>query len=253
MSSIVRRFLQASQTSIPEPPAATTPSDLPPITATRVPFKSYNLPEYSNRYALVIDNLFTQEDCDRLLSAAETAHPWAPAKIGDQETGYFHPAYRDSGRIIIDDVPLADWILSKIRPYLGEIEHLDDAVHHTRARRGGKKTQLVMPGGARLERLNERLRFLRYGPGQHFSAHRDAIYFDPMDPREVSYYTLQIYLNGTPTTLKGGATRFWGRSHESHRYTSKATKSAFVDVESRMGRVLIFEQGVLNRPAQCSI
>lgn len=110
-----------------------------------------------------------------------------------------------------------------------------------------------------LTRLNERLRFLKYTPGQFFKPHFDGCYYTD-DKSEASYMTLQIYLNGPEPSpedglqfadpevspdaanpLKGGATRFF--SDKSFRASKKGgSKDIFFDVEPRLGRVLVFEQ-----------
>ncbi|KAK7485692.1 hypothetical protein BaRGS_00022993, partial [Batillaria attramentaria] len=51
--------------------------------------------------------------------------------------------------------------------------------------------------------LNERLRFLRYDPGQYFKPHMDGEY--RRDNGERSHITLQMYLN---EGFKGGSTTF---------------------------------------------
>ena len=140
--------------------------------------------------------------------------------------------YRNSSRIMLDDRELAAWILEKLRPYLADIETEDGEIHQ----RYSNPTEKSYPP-VRLSRLNERLRFLKYGAGQFFKPHCDGTY-NTSDCKEVSYYTLQIYLSGDAKSLKGGATRFWVRDR-----TKK--ESIFVDVESRLGRVLIFEQAGL--------
>ncbi|CUA71038.1 hypothetical protein RSOLAG22IIIB_04430 [Rhizoctonia solani] len=56
--------------------------------------------------------------------------------------------------------------------------------------------------------FNQRLRFLRYSPGQFFRKHCDGNYHDP-ESGHISYYTLQLYLNDIPPE-QGGSTRFWG-------------------------------------------
>jgi len=244
MSSLLQLFNggKPKGASIPEPPSS-NPNDNnpPPIRVTNIDFPAYNLPEYANRTAFVIDNLFTSDDCTRLLSAAESKSEsgWIPAKLnagGDKE--YSDTSYRNSGRILRDDEELAEWILEKLRPYLSEIEVIEDATRHAvlKGRRG-----LGVKSSAQLLRLNERLRFLRYGPGEFFKPHTDGSYVTP-DKKQVSYYTLQIYLNGDKESLKGGATRFWPRGYHILSSSTKAKKSMhYVDVESRTGRVLIFE------------
>ncbi|KAG8896175.1 hypothetical protein FRB99_009032 [Tulasnella sp. 403] len=71
--------------------------------------------------------------------------------------------------------------------------------------------------------------------------HCDGSYWTP-DVSEVSYYTIQIYLTGTASTLKGGATRIWSKSER-----SRAGPKGYIDVDPRMGRILVFEQdGILH-------
>lgn len=238
------RSSKPSGSSIPEPPASSSTDAAPPIQVTRLDFLSYELPEYSHRTAIVIDNLFTPDDCQRLLTAAESKSEWVPAKLnagGDKE--YYDNTYRNSGRILHDDFELADWILVKLRPHLTDIENIEGASRHMSLKRwvDGKAPE---DNGAHLLRLNERLRFLRYGPGEFFKPHVDGSYVTP-DRKQVSYYTLQIYLNGDKRSLKGGATRFWSRSY--NPWSSRPSKQAhkYVDVESRLGRVLIFEHAGL--------
>ena len=79
--------------------------------------------------------------------------------------------------------------------------------------------------------LNERLRFLRYDPGQKFEPHMDGMYVRP-DGIEKSFITVQLYLNGG---FKGGATTFLN-DFESER----------LEVVPEPGRVLIFEHRLLH-------
>src|ERR1700685_2557824 len=87
-------------TSIPEPPAAESLNKRAPITCTRIDFPAYSLPEYTDRYALVIDNLFTKEDCAHLMSFVPTTEPWPGARVDEVITDM---SYRNSGRIVHDD------------------------------------------------------------------------------------------------------------------------------------------------------
>lgn len=81
-------------------------------------------------------------------------------------------------------------------------------------------------------RLNPRLRFLRYGEGQFFAPHCDALYEEPGPEGLKSYLTVHVYLNDEG--LEGGATRFW-----------TPDRTMFLDVEPRMGQVLVFQQRML--------
>lgn len=232
----------STEPAIPEPPLPTSPGQPAPIAVHKLDFPALGFPEYKNEFALVIDNLFTQADCDKLLNAAEGAHEWEIAQVnGVGGFGYTDLSYRNSSRILYDDFGLADWVLEKLRPYLADIEEVDPRRHHLQSKSSRERAQQQSDGPPRpvqLSRLNERLRYLKYGPGQYFRRHCDGCYFTP-DKTEVSYYTLQLYLNGDAETLKGGATRF------AHFRKTKGVERAYIDVEPRMGRVLIFEQARL--------
>ncbi len=77
--------------------------------------------------------------------------------------------------------------------------------------------------------VNERLRFLRYDPGQEFKRHYDGI-FRRDDGSEISVITIQIYLKGGSSLVGGG---------------TKLCKNKFVaqdmDVHPEPGRVLLFQ------------
>lgn len=145
----------------------------------------------------------------------------------------------NSSRILFDDFELADWILSKLSPHIPDLKTADGRRHRVysqKTTRGAPKETSTPP--VQLSRLNERLRYLKYGPGQFFARHCDGTYYTP-DRTEVSYYTLQLYLNGDADTLKGGATRF----HPAMK--KKPGQKDHIDVEPRMGRALIFDQAGL--------
>ncbi|QRV81987.1 2OG-Fe(II) oxygenase family protein [Ceratobasidium sp. AG-Ba] len=235
----------SSSSLIPEPPQADPedPNALPPIVAHRLDFVELGLPEYENKFAMVIDNLFTPEDCARYVAAAEASKQWEVAAInGGQDLQYVDTTYRNSSRIMLDDHALCGEILEKLRPYLKDIEYMGNSPLH---RTYSRDTKTANEPPARLAALNERLRFLKYGPGQFFRNHCDGIYFTP-DRKQVSYYTLQLYLNGSPEELQGGATRFWKSGNVEGPDRRKAepgqTLRKFIDVEPRTGRALIFEQ-----------
>ncbi|KAJ1305837.1 hypothetical protein OPQ81_010562 [Rhizoctonia solani] len=212
----------------------------PPIVAHRMDFVELGLPEYKNKFAIVIDNLFTPEDCARYIAKVESEKEWKQAAIGDGgNTRTVDSSYRNSSRILYDTKELAGEIFEKLKPYLRDIEHIEMSPLHRDSR------QEPANRAARLIGLNERLRFLKYGPGQFFRKHCDATYYSP-DKRLISYYTLQLYLSGSADELEGGATRFWkmGDVEGPERRKSKRGRPLrkFVDVEPRVGRALIFEQ-----------
>ncbi|KAG9100152.1 hypothetical protein FS749_016104 [Ceratobasidium sp. UAMH 11750] len=212
-----------------------------PIAVHRLDFVKLGLPEYRHKYAVVIDNLFTPEDCARYLELAQVERQWEAAALNAGRPGhqYMNTHYRNSGRIIFDTPSLAEEILDKLRPYLKEIEYLDKSPLHTQYAEDIKYSQ---DPPAQLSMLNERLRFLQYVPGQYFKKHCDGCYYTP-DRKYVSYYTLQLYLNGSADELEGGATRFWkmGKLGGIDKRKGDVLRQ-FVDVEPRTGRALVFEQ-----------
>ncbi|KAG8728793.1 hypothetical protein FRC12_021481, partial [Ceratobasidium sp. 428] len=175
-------FLGGSSSQlIPEPPQAdpANPDAPPPIVAHRLDFVKLGLPEYEHRFAMVIDNLFTAEDCERYIAAAEAAQEWEVAAINGgpgSDFQYVDTSYRNSSRILLDDFDLTREMLERMRPYLKDIQYMESSPHHGDYTR---KNKLSEDPPAKLAALNERLRFLKYGPGQFFRRHCDAIYHTP--------------------------------------------------------------------------
>ncbi len=184
----------------------------PPADGSRrvleVDFSSVGLPDLSSRTCLIIDNLFTTGDVARLYQAATLSGPWMQAKVSvDIGVEILNTDYRNSGRIILDDHALAGWLYDKIEPYLGEgVRRVKGAEHHkwigssyydkvANTRNKDDGSEVVVHPVARVTRLNERFRFLRYEPGMYFQAHCDGQYWTP-NMRECSYFTLQVYLEG---------------------------------------------------------
>ncbi|KAJ3855351.1 hypothetical protein EV368DRAFT_79761 [Lentinula lateritia] len=149
---------------------------------------------YSGSYALIVDNLFSQEECKNLIALAESTETddgksWQPAKLnsGPLPTDQIlDTRYRYNDRILRFDHDVAGQIYDRVLPFVEK-----DI------------------GTWNLVGLNERLSFLRYGPGHFFKDHLDGR-LDLPDGRK-SRVTIQIYLNGSDTgILEGGATRFCG-------------------------------------------
>lgn len=156
--------------------AASTPFSLPadflsspgPEKVVRtVNFKEVGLPEYDGLYAVVIDNCLTKEECNEIVRAAEATTKgklWEQALVnvgnGKQE---LMTDVRDCGRIIWDDRDLVAKIWSRVKDcVLPEIEYVKNKPRVTGF--GPMKRGEVL----QMTRLNERMRFLRYEPGQYF-------------------------------------------------------------------------------------
>ncbi|OAA39387.1 oxidoreductase domain containing protein [Metarhizium rileyi] len=198
----------------------TGPSPLP-VTLTHVPFADSELPEYKDKVAFVVKNVFSPEECQQFLKLAELAAPWDKAlvNVGGGKEAY-DPGYRDSKRIIWDTPTVADRVFKRIIGVPGVKEILSDSEQWE------------------LEKLNERMRVLKYVPGQFFKGHVDGVYaYTSNGDTFASRYTLHLYLNGSaassPTEeaeLVGGATAFLSKDETRH-----------MDVNPETGSVLIFQ------------
>jgi len=218
---------------------ATLPSDFlrtpgPEVEVTRIDFAQMGLPEYSGLYAIILDNVLTPAECSLLTTCTEarTSGVWEPALVnvggGRQE---LLTSTRKSGRIIWDDRALAERIWGRVQEYVEDIEYLS-GVHCADILGNGP----VKRGETwRMTRLNERLRFLKYGPGEYFQPHCDGQYITD-DKREKSFFTLHLYLNEADegNDLKGGSTEF-------HSMTMHKS----LKVDPKVGRVLIFQHAYL--------
>jgi len=185
--------------------------------------------QYDDCYVKVIDNVFTPAECASLIALAESDAQWAQAAVhyglGAHEK-YINTDYRNSERILRFDDDAAKVIFERLLPHVQELVELRD---------GSEWESVVSPKGVgkwkvwKLVGLNERLSFLRYGPGNYFRQHCDGQLELP-DGRK-SRVTVQIYLGEDGCV--GGATRF---------LDPRGKKEKFLDVEPKMGRVLIFQQ-----------
>lgn len=119
----------------------------------------------------VVENIYSAEECSDFISLIERKKPNLATN---------NPIYRDQDRVIIDDVETANKLFERLKPHLPETM-----------------------GDFKLQRLNEKLRFYRYKPGQKFAPHMDH-WYQPND-FEITLLTVLTYLNSDFT---GGETRF---------------------------------------------
>lgn len=101
--------------------------------------------------------------------------------------------------------------------------------------RSGILTRNFAGKGNQISCLNERLRFLRYGPGEYFASHLDGTYVRD-DKSELSYITVQLYLN---EGFKGGSTTFLSVDEQER-----------LEVVPKSGRVLVFEHRILHEGSE---
>ncbi|KAG8799672.1 hypothetical protein FRC16_004632 [Serendipita sp. 398] len=198
-----------------------------------------------------------------------TSRGWTPALVNAGKNGeVMIKEYRNSDRIIWDCQEIVDRIWERclaggqeefVRSRLGVIMDQRRPFATSDNKDEGEngmdnKTSRAEPQW-RMKRLNERMRFLRYGQGQYFHEHCDGTYSTP-DGLERSFVTLHLYLNdsiqaltprsNTPASvsfppplpdpeaempeLEGGATPFFSRNLKRR-----------LDVDPKAGRVLLFQ------------
>lgn len=212
--------------------------------AERIDFAQLGLPEYDGKFALLIHNLLSPEECQQMLNAAEDAadRKWEGAMVnigaGRQE---MMTDIRLCGRILWDTPEIVDTLLARIKPHLpANIISIQNSPGITGAGPVRRKETW------QLTRLNERLRYLKYTKGMYFRRHMDGSYVTP-DGSEISFLTVHIYLNGSASQnvddeqdadnhekpLKGGATRFFGFKQNNY------------DVNPASGACLVFQHRTL--------
>jgi len=125
----------------------------------RLDFKKLGFPEYDGFYAVIIDNVLSQHECDQFVAAAEQVGEWERAMInigGGRQA--LEEDVRKCGRIIWDNQEVMNRVWARVKPLVPELEVLDGWSTVT-GRRRGKDV---------FTRFNERMRFLKYGPGGYF-------------------------------------------------------------------------------------
>ncbi|TVY85954.1 hypothetical protein LAWI1_G008578, partial [Lachnellula willkommii] len=236
------------------------------IEVNQIDFAKTPLPQYTGLYAVVLDNVLSQSECDELIHMAEQsagghdpAEPmenngWKPAMVNaGRDHEFLALNYRNSDRIIWDN----EEIMQRLWQRILQVKEMKDyfSVMQGREYIPVAGDDLVMmderwvisPKGP-----NERMRFLKYGAGQFFRPHCDGTYQTP-DGAQRSFFTLHLYLNdsaqalgikepmfgflkgknanGEEEMLRGGATTF-----------HSLDKKKRLDVDPKAGRVLIFQQ-----------
>lgn len=164
------------------------------------------------KIAFTLENVLSPVECKRLIDAAENVG-YGIAGLGSIGSQGAHTQFRDSARLIVDDVGLAQQLFSRLRPFLPTVRE-----------------------GRRILGLNEQLKFLRYHPGQKFVAHFDGAFCRPNTPN-MTKLTVQFYLSHGQ--VEGGTTNFIGEHAER---VVRCTPDA--------GRALVFQHSILHEGAE---
>lgn len=166
----------------------------PRITRTDIDFAQTELSGYAGLYAVLLDNVLTPAECAALIGAAEatTNGVWEKALInvgnGKQRAA---PEARNSDRIIWDDADMVERLWRRVEPWVPELKVLGPGCPAIRPAKPGKEQwwratryfHSLRDEGVLTTmaiRLNERMRILRYGPGEYFrrkqSLHRPILH-----------------------------------------------------------------------------
>lgn len=228
---------------IPDTFLTTLLPDTQPITVTPIDFANSVLPEYAPCYAVILDNVLSPSECSKLITLAEASvpnaqygaesDPWQPALVNvGSGREVLHPKYRNSDRIIWDQQTIVDRLWQRIVAAEGIADKLavveNDFQILGPSRKDTQRWEFL--------RVNERMRFLRYGAGQFFRPHCDGAYREPGEKPVKTIFTVHLYLNDSKQTvgdgaeLEGGATSFLSMDEERK-----------MDVDPKAGRVLIFQ------------
>ena len=137
----------------------------PDVRKKRIDFKQTPLPEYSEFYAVILDDVLTMQECKILISSAQaqTGGKWEQAmvNIGNNQQE-LRTESRNCGRIIWDERTIVERLWNRVKRHVPEVEVLKDVPLITGI--GPVKRKEIW----QVSRLNERMRFLKYGPGQYF-------------------------------------------------------------------------------------
>jgi hypothetical protein len=180
-------FAQIVRTEYTNVPVSISESFLAPlpdpstIKVSKIDFEDSPLPEYKRLYAVVLDNVLSQEECDQLLLMSEMSvgahrggdepenNGWKPAMVNaGRNYEVLALEYRNSDRIIWDNHVIAQRLWDRVMQAEGMKEYfsaLEGEAYQPvcgDSMLGGDRWKVAKQG------LNERLRFLKYGPGQFF-------------------------------------------------------------------------------------
>ncbi len=177
------RSLQVIKTSytskpvpIPDSFLSTGAANVGQVTYNKIDFSKTPLPEYTGRYAVVLDNVLSPAECTELIKLAQLSagagepdvekDGWRPAMVNAGPHGEFLATdYRNSDRIIWDERTVVHRLL--MRCFLAEQVKKDLAVLEGNEDILGQRA-VELGHKWKATRLNERMRFLRYGKGQFF-------------------------------------------------------------------------------------
>ena len=181
---VQHQFFKVEYTNVPVeiPEAFLAPLPDPSIIkVSKINFENSPLPEYKSNYAVVLDNILSKEEYDQLLVMTEKSvgahrggdepenNGWRPAMVNaGREYEVLALDYRNSDRIIWDSHEVAQKLWDRVmqaegmKEYFSVLQGEEYEAACGESVYGGGRWKVTRQG------LNERLRFLKYGPGQFF-------------------------------------------------------------------------------------
>jgi hypothetical protein len=181
---VQHQFFKVEYTNVPVeiPEAFLAPLPDPSIIkVSKIDFENSPLPEYKLNYAVVLDNILSKEECDQLLVMTEKSvgahrggdepenNGWRPAMVNaGRDYEVLALDYRNSDRIIWDSHEVAQKLWDRVmqaegmKEYFSVLQGEEYEAVCGQSIYGGGRWKVTRQG------LNERLRFLKYGPGQFF-------------------------------------------------------------------------------------
>lgn len=175
---------------------------------SRIKREDVQLPDcFKGKLAFVLYNVFSKEECeDYIRKTEEMGYEEALVNVGYGRQEMMKDV-RNNTRCIWDSEEEATRIWDRIKQHIPE----------TWANR-------------KVMGLNERLRFLKYEPGEYFAPHMDGCYM--RENGERSYITVQLYLN---EGFEGGSTTFMNYGEKQR-----------VEVVPKTGLVLVFQHDIMH-------
>lgn len=146
----------------------------PALQRSTIDFAKAGLHEYDGQWAVMLDGVLSEEECNQLVEAAEatTNGTWERAMVN--VGGGMQALYEDTrkcGRIIWDDKDIMAKLWARIEGSVPEIHRLEKWADVTG--NGPAKRNEVW----KATRLNERARYLKYVGGEYFKgAHANTLH-----------------------------------------------------------------------------
>jgi hypothetical protein len=145
----------------------------PALKRSNVNFTKGGLPQHEGKWAVVLDGVLTEQECEQLVAAAEatTGGVWERAlvNIGNGRQAMYEDT-RKCGRIIWDNADVMAKLWARIEGKVPDIHRLENWPGVTGS--GPAKWEEVW----KVSRLNDRARFLKYVGGEYFKGRQDFVF-----------------------------------------------------------------------------